>query len=1243
VTGPEPGFQRDGTTSLYWTDVDAPVAAFLVAGPDTLGANPSLSATWTGDPGGVYVFLGAPATDRTAFLSQLQDWLSVYRPQRWPRFLWILDPAVSMTAWTFTELYVDGTAPPSWRIGRADFLLAGYTVVVGGGSLVAPGGRRDAGWGFELTDTAEEPAVTFDTPNDRLPARPMTTVLSMEPGHTGTWRFVVDASGADGDGFLRLASGVRYFTPGQDGFVNPVQFAVLRQPAAVDLRFFAELDPLRPFDHSRSALSFFSWSGPGTAPAMPSGYATAYGYQVDLEPLPSGATSTTAARLVFAFAPQFVSDPSVGTYYLAPDGPFRLSVVPPVAQSPDVNGSGSADGANDFDRLVCGTSGLEYLGVPKTSGCSLTFVADQPAFAPLDAHTTGQDALTSLGTTSWVYLEAPATTTLRYYSQPEDAPLFRAPDATTGVALADRAIDLLDFLEIPACDLQTSTTTPNTTGPGPAGHPPAFPMAPFRGLEAGTLPDALAIEQLALAPRRRSVLIESTLSAASPERTAAAVNGGTARIGVTPQGLGVGIAADDLTWTWLGIGHTADVAAAIPDLRFTAVTGPFQQAMQTNNLFMVLGNATEFIRWASVGYELSTAELDVIGTLPEGQGVAPAVLNAVRRAMTGQSFETREDFRAALRTASSAITEREMVVFQRFGGQLTAIVGGWPFRLSPDNWGPSTYLVFKFVLGRSISDLVGDVSTWAWPDAAAATNNPADAQRALAGMISDAAADPSGPYANFVDVVNDPDWTGILALSVEVPLEQLPSELQVLAAGIDPGQFKAHHLGMSVTPFHVQGAALAFERTSMFGLIDYQNPEDQYFTENIAFAFRVLQLTVGIRNSVVTAFSSRAELLMNRLFGAPARLFPTTHGNNIILEGAHQQQRLPDGTAHDTYVFAMSGQNLFRLDGLILQSVELLSTQLVTAKASDPAAGDATVDAVFQMAGNLRFYQPDDFDPFCWGPAGPAPNAESGLRANVDPDDDGYLRFGNLGIAMSFALGNPSGTTVFSLRDGNLSFDAANSVARADSLVSRFPLRLGGLIATADPALYPASDPPPPQSPADMGYAALSAPLQQGALSQPWYGLNFVIDLGTLGALAGSTAISVQVVVAWCPGPTGTEPAVAMGVKLPGTKDTLGVSLPLQGVIKAGFKGIEFLVDNQPGADRTYTLRLRDFALRLLGLSFPPGHNDVILFGNPDQSGASKVGWYLAYASDSDPKRPAPSTRRSVQRSQVSRRAVKEG
>jgi hypothetical protein len=116
-----------------------------------------------------------------------------------------------------------------------------------------------------------------------------------------------------------------------------------------------------------------------------------------------------------------------------------------------------------------------------------------------------------------------------------------------------------------------------------------------------------------------------------------------------------------------------------------------------------------------------------------------------------------------------------------------------------------------------------------------------------------------------------------------------------------------------------------------------------------------------------------------------------------------------------------------------------------------------------------------------------------------------------------------------------------------------------------------------------------------------------------------------------------------VGVKLPGAKDVIGVSLPLQGVVKLGFKGIEMQVDNDAANGRTYTLVMRDFALRLLGLAFPPGYNDVILFGVPNQTSDPKIGWYMAYASDSDKKSATPApTQQLVQQVRATRRPAGE-
>ncbi|HZN15995.1 MAG TPA: hypothetical protein VFB78_17135 [Acidimicrobiales bacterium] len=1198
MSQPEPTFARQGTSPAYWLDADLGVAGFVATDPETLGPTPTLSATW-GDGDGTYFFLAEAASDPSTFPAALEAYLATRRPDG-PRFLWVFNPNQPPAGWTTAEVFLTAEGDSVWRVAQsADFGFTDYTLVIHSGPTVAPAeGAR--GWGFELGDSADAPAARFVPPLGDFPARPGTTSLSIDAATAGCWFLDIDMTPRPGDGFAELGCDLRFFTPGEDGYVQPLPFAVLRQPAKTAVAFSAALDPLRPFDHDRTQLAFDTDS---SGAALDSGYVTTYGHGVTLEP--------RGARLVFAFAPFFSGGGSGGRYYLAPEGPFRIGVHrPPTLEALD-----------EPDRVICGTSGLEYVGIPVGTHSDLVFVPDQAAYSSLDAG--ADDALSDHGTTSWLYVQStdstgvsPATsaTSATYYAQPEDAPVFGRPkDPAT--PLVEREVSLLEFIELPAVDL-----TPQS-----AQYP--FPMVPFRHVRPDVAPTAAALERLILAPTRRGLLTEFAERSGQTAAVAEADDAPpTARIGTTPQGLAVGIAADERTWTWLGIGTTAE-SAYEPDLQFTRIDGLFKQAMQTNNLFMVLGNPETFSAAGSVAYRLTQEDFQVIGTLPPDQRLPTPVFDAVKTYMSqpehDRLYATLREFRDALIEAYAPITDGECAVFQRFAAQLTPVVENWPFRLGPDSWvnplradGARTYLIFKFGLGRSVTDLVGDIETWGWRDAAS-PEGPAYAQQQIQDVLRKAKP-PSGvggtAYDNFNAIVTEPDWTGVLALSVDVPLDQLPAPLQALAAGIDPKMFRAHHFGISVTPYQLTKEGLVFTRSSMFGLIDYQNPEDQYFSEDIPFAFRVLQLTVGIENSVITTFASRVELLVNRLFGAPTRLYPTEHGNNIILSGAYQKQRAPDGKEHDAYVFTMTGHNRFQVDGLILDSVDIMSTSLTTTK---PASGpDATVEGTFAMAGDLRFIEFDRFDPFCWGPGD-------------DGAFDGHLRFGNLSVGMSFSLGDPAGTTSFTLGDGNLSFDMANSAARPNALVSRFPVRLRQLIVTPD-AEVAATAPGPPVTPAEMGFVSISCPLDQGLLSQPWYGLDYVVDLGTLGALAGSASIAIEVLAAWSPGREGTEPSTYVGVKLPGTREAFGVSLPLQGFIKLGFKSMEFLVNNEANTPRTYTLVLRDFALRVLGIALPPGRNQVVLFGNPDQGSSSKVGWYAAYAADEDPKAGGTTTQQAL-------------
>ncbi len=121
--------------------------------------------------------------------------------------------------------------------------------------------------------------------------------------------------------------------------------------------------------------------------------------------------------------------------------------------------------------------------------------------------------------------------------------------------------------------------------------------------------------------------------------------------------MAVGVAADGETWAWLGIGQMGAGPLPKPNLRFTTIAGDFRQAMLTNDLFLVLGDAEALARanTGSVAYQLTALILDVIGTLPAADGVQPQVLANVRAFFSTAGYPVYEAswlFNDALTSAS---------------------------------------------------------------------------------------------------------------------------------------------------------------------------------------------------------------------------------------------------------------------------------------------------------------------------------------------------------------------------------------------------------------------------------------------------------------------------------------------------------------------------------------------------------------------------------------------------------------
>jgi len=1187
VPDPPPVFAQVDSLALYALSSAGEAAApgywagYRPSPSAGFGAEATLQQAWE-DAGGVYLFLGAAPASSADFLAAL-DALRRALPAA-ARFLWIEDPNVPAGNWQLQLLQASSTgsgAQIAWAVSRrAYFAVGGYAYALAPGAALALADPGTLGYGVTVD------AAAFFSPGGSWPAQAGSAWLPFAGGGVGAWaaRLALAGGGTAPDDLARLGVELRYAYPsssGIEGAVDALRMPVLRQDGAA-LELWLSLDPVNPLLPDRTALSFFSPQGDGSPPALASELVSTRGYAALLTPA-NAAAPLWPARLAFGWSPRFVTAEAGGgdpDHYLVPDGAFTLA-----AQGPALPPQGGV-----ADRLSVGVSGTEYVGLAETSGTLLLFQAGKDAFAPgvrpgAPSLPRDDDAppLTGLAATAYLSILPPQSGAagLTYFAQPRQAPLFTVEGPLPP--------GFLDFHEMAAAAL------PSWESGGAV--PAAVPVGVYGAIDPAMAETAALMEQAALAPARRALIgvpegevRVAPAAAASPGRLASAPPP-SAPLAVTPQGLVAALTQDGAEWAGVVLANLPRAEQA--RLGLTAVGPDLRGALQSSEVFLVVSNVETFMGSSSVAYRLDPATLALL----PAAGVPGPVVEALDTLLGPQGYPvypTETAFVDAIDPVASEWVDEILPV----AGLLKAELEGWTFQLSPRSWrggADPTVMIFKFC-GRTLAEKVDDAASWGWPQAAQdGEGSVRPTQAAVQKLFAAAAAAPPGsPYAAFLrEVVRNPAWNGVLFLNAPVSISELPDGLQFLAAGIDTERFFAHHVGFSLTPFDAGGETLALGQTAAFGLVDYQDPADLVLSPGIPFAFKTLSLTARFANAALAGFSAQVELMVNRLFGSELTRLDTDRGNNLVLDGSYQRQN-----GAPSYAFVLLGENRFAAAAGALQSVEVLGVQLQTATGT----GDAgTVTADFVLSGNLRFVELDRFDLFSWGAAAFAPPGE--------PPFDGYLRFGALVVRMRFPLSDPADQR-FTSGEERISFDLGNSLARPRSLAANFPVRLTGFAAVTriDPG-----GPPQGQTPTDLGYVSVSAPIDQVPLAPPWYGLVLTLELGTLGALAGSAGLAVTLLAAWAPaGVEGTRP-VFLGLQLPGAR-SLGIDWPLEGVMRLGFRSFQFQASDESDGSRAYLLRMRRLALSILGWSFPPGNADVVLFGDPHGGGSQVVGWYAAYA-----------------------------
>jgi len=563
-------------------------------------------------------------------------------------------------------------------------------------------------------------------------------------------------------------------------------------------------------------------------------------------------------------------------------------------------------------------------------------------------------------------------------------------------------------------------------------------------------------------------------------------------------------------------------------------------------------------------------------------------------------------------------------------------ISDWPFTINvgkgSDNGLFSNILIFKFAEG-SLADRVADPTSWA--SAGIFNENAVLVSKWILSYIETARlnvkTDPR--YANFLNIVDNPLWNGILALQVDIGVENFPDDLKGLLAGINRDEFFAHHFGIEINFTQPdENGQLTLPKSSLFGLIDYVDKDYRaqqdiqamidsnafsYGMYNIQSAiedsngvqalydFKVLTLQVVFDNSAIQDFVSRIQLTATTWFDEPGKLAVGNLDNSLGSQTIEFNGSYESHNGVNTYTFVTQPDQTYKflLQSETMNYMEIVKAQFYTVTdqtVPGPADGDTeNILSRFVFWGYMNFQQIDSFDVYSFGD----------LPGERNTGNKG-LYFANLYISMDFTLDNVTGDATdraFTFDPNRMSFDVSQSTPRPGSLFTNFPINLSGLLysKTGDDA-----------KPSDLGYlpVIIQSPLaiKGQALTDKWYSLQYDLNLGSMGALAAKAGFVAQISTAWSP---DTEVRrLTTGMKLPGMGGQK--TLSLQSVLSINIQSFTFL-SAYTGTNQdklAYLLKLNNVKLSLLGMKLPgAADTQFILFGDPSGTDKTTLAWYAAY------------------------------
>lgn len=996
-------------------------------------------------------------------------------------------------------------------------------------------------------------------------------------------------SGDQQNEYTILDTGLKYFYTDQTKKEKELIYDLFQQDTPA--KFKASIDFTDIFNTRNPRRSYFAFTGKNETKAqedtiLPTAFISNYGRQITGKPITTldadNNPSAYSALLVFS---QGIESPTAQKRYCwTLQGDFELNTIQGVP------------GSNRQEMLLCGISGTETISFIKAAennpGDRISFYPGQPAYAPgfgtkkdKTLVSTNQALLTDRYTTAWGTIrKATATegTPNNYYSQPSNAPLFE-PGKQSGS---------LDYAAVPSADLSILDPQKKESFPLAPSARPLQRNRPSGKTQGYTPADLQNFEIEVLNPARKQAIstyqkaykkpVKKLRKASSKALKSISAECPIEQLTTTPQGFLVNLTQDKTAWKCLTLANNEPKGAEqyqVP-LRFknidtqNSLTG-LQSAFQTNEQFLVISNPAQ----------------------PDH----PEVLQ---------------------------------YYIDNFQNQIS--IADWPFILDIAHQNKSSnteaafsnIMIFKFC-NRSIEERIKDPSLWTDAQVFNQTkqipaliqwieNYIATARKTIQSnnTIKDGTSPQDKGFRQFIDIIENPAWQGILCLQVTLNPENLPREIKAIMAGISPGGFAAHHLGFEANQIKTndsQQLDVQF-KSSLFGMISYFNPvylayqngtlpRPAIYPESRGdYDFQVLDLQILFANSLIADFHASIQLNLNTVFDEMVVDESATENTGIYCNSIIMQGQYDKKNGNISYTFAVRQANTLSLASTAIDTVNITAIELSTVdetvpkEKQDANAADTLMTTRFKLSGFLKFKTIGDFDLFSYE----------------------QLAFSNLVLDMQFNLQDidPADQTprkTFSFKPAAINFNKSNSISRPGSLAQHFPIELQNLMYHS-----PDTDSEAGQdskvNPESLGYMRVEAPLPTAPVDNYWYALRFRLNLGTVGALAAKVGFEASLILAWCPGKSNNQ--THMYVKMPFSGGGSGGSFSIEGVLKFAIGSVLFF--NDP-VKKEYAMIFTEVGVSLLGKKLPPNGSTVLyLFGNPDSpaadaSGSSNLAWFGAY------------------------------